>query len=241
MKLPYLHKLTATAGIALILLSACNMDCEKGSGHEAKVTRKVGAFTKIDVSGGFKLTLKQDSSSNITVSADDNLLELIKTEIHGDELRISTGKKNICSELPMEITIGVKDLKAIDASGAVEIKTDGLLVAKDIKFDLSGSTKLNMDMNAGNVQTQGSGATEINLRGQASSHSIDLSGAGKVYALDFVVGNYNISTTGATECNINVLHELNVESTGASSIKYRGNPDNVNNHKTGASSITKIN
>jgi hypothetical protein len=37
------------------------------------------------------------------------------------------------------------------------------------------------------------------------------------------------------------LHDLNVNTTGASDIQYKGNPANVNSHKTGASTLTKIN
>ncbi|MGZ3929605.1 MAG: GIN domain-containing protein, partial [Mucilaginibacter sp.] len=73
------------------------------------------------------------------------------------------------------------------------------------------------------------------------AHKLVAIGSGKIYALDFVVGNYDIQTTGASECQINVLHELNVNTTGAADIKYRGNPTNVNSSKTGSASITKIN
>ncbi|MEO6850844.1 MAG: DUF2807 domain-containing protein, partial [Mucilaginibacter sp.] len=112
---------------------------------------------------------------------------------------------------------------------------------KDLHLQLNGASKINMDLNAANVSTDGNGATEMNLKGQASSHKVDLSGSGKIYALDFVVGSYDIQTTGASHCEINVLHDLNVNTTGASEINYRGNPVNVNSSKTGASTLTKIN
>jgi hypothetical protein len=240
MKTPYLYALTAVAGISLFVLSSCNFNCVKGSGNQTSETRKVGEFTKIDISGGFKIKLKQDSSGSVSITGDDNLLKYIKTAVHGNQLRISTGKKNLCFDHQMVITIGVRNIDAIEASGAVEITNDGKLVTKDLSFDLSGATKINMDIDAAKVTTEGSGATEIYLKGQASSHSIELSGSGKVHAFDFIVGSYSISTSGATESEINVLNDLDVHTTGASSIKYKGNPAHINNDKTGASSITKV-
>jgi hypothetical protein len=240
MKKVYSTALTAIAGISLLLLSSCGMNCLKGSGNEVTENRKVTDFTKLDISGSYKVILKQDSSLGITITGDDNLLKIIKTEISGDKLMISTDNKNICSDHDIVITIGVHNIEAIHASGAIDIKSDGKIVAKNFGFDLSGATKIEMDLDAADVRTDGSGVTEMTLKGQASSHSIDLSGGGEIHAFDFIVGNYNIETSGASDCEINVLHELSVNSSGASDIKYKGNPTTINNKKAGASSITKV-
>ena len=91
-----------------------------------------------------------------------------------------------------------------------------------------------------NVTTSGSGATEVNLKGQATSSNIDISGVGHVYALDFVVGSCNIETSGAGHCEVNVLNNLHISSSGASEVKYRGHPS-ITNDKTGASSVEPVN
>jgi hypothetical protein len=241
MKKAYLTALTVFAGISLLLLSSCRLHCVKGSGKEAAENRKVADFTKLDISGSYKVVLKQDSSLSVAITADDNLLKYIKTEVNGDKLKISTDNKNFCTDRDIVITVGVHNIEAIKASGAIDIKSDGKIVAKNFGFDLSGATKINMDLDAADVSTDGSGVTEITLRGQASSHHVDLSGGGKIHAFDFIVGNYDIETSGASDCDINVLHELSVNSSGASDIKYKGNPTTINNKKAGISSITKVN
>jgi len=239
MKKTIFNLMVLVSGLSLVLLSSCRFGGVRGSGNVITETRKVGDFSKIDISGAYKVNLKQDSSSSIIISADDNLLKYIKTEINGDKLRIYS-KKNLRPRGDLTITIGVKSLKAIETSGAVEVSSDGKITVQDLKFDLSGETKITMDMNAANVITEGSGATHINLTGQASSHRVDLSGASKINALDFVVGDYTIETSGLSKCEINVLNSLNIHSSGASTVRYRGNPKTVNNDKSGASSVEKI-
>jgi hypothetical protein len=214
-------------------------NCVHGSGNAITEDRKVDDFTKIDVSGGYKITLKQDSSLSLKITADDNVMKYIRTTVDGDKLRIST-KKNICAKKAIEIVIGVRNLDGLKGSGAIEMASNGKLNVKDLAIQLSGASKVNLDLNATSVTTKGTGATEINLKGQAASHTVNLTGSGKVYALDFVVGKYDIETTGASECKINVLTDLNVHTTGASEIEYRGNPTNVNTSKAGASSVKKI-
>ena len=238
MKKIQLTILALLAGFAMLGLSSCNFNCIHGSGHQVSEDRKVGEFSRISISGGYKVILKQDSTFSIKITADDNLLKYIKTKLEGDKLRIYS-KKSFCNGLIL-VTIGVKNLEQIKASGAVEVDGDGKLVTKDLNIDLSGATKVNLDLNAANVTTSGSGATELNLKGQATSHNISISGVGHVYALDFVVGSCDIETSGAGHCEVNVLNNLNVHSSGASEVKYRGHPS-ISNDKSGASSIEQVN
>jgi hypothetical protein len=237
MKKIHLTILALVAGIALAGLPSCRFSCVHGSGHQKSEERKVGEFKAISISGGFKVILKQDSSFSVRITADDNLLKYIRTETDGNRLKVFT-RKNMCNTGEMTVNIGVRDLEELKASGAVEVESAGKLTVHDLHFRLSGATKINMELNAANVTTSGSGVTELNLRGQASSHNIDLSGSGKVHAFDFVVNTCNIETSGVGHSEVNVLNTLNVRSSGASEVKYRGNPT-IRNDKSGASSIEK--
>lgn len=240
MKINHLNIILLIAAISLSVLSSCRFSCIKGSGHQVTENHKMGDFRRIEISGGFKVNLKQDSSLAVSITADDNLMKYIHADADGDKLIIKA-RKNFCPSGEIVINIGVKNLEAIKTSGAIDLTSDGKLVTRDLSMNLNGGSKVNMELDAANVETEGSGASEISLKGQATSHKVHLTGSGKIYALDFVVGSYDIETTGASECEINVLHDLNVNTTGASEIKYRGNPANVNSHKTGASTLTKIN
>lgn len=239
-----MKKLFQTAMILLsgmvMPISSCKTSCTKGSGHVVSEKRKAADFTKLDVSGAYDVKLVQDSSLTISITADDNLLKQITTEVSGGKLKIKNNN-NMCPSGQMEITIGVRNLDEIDQSGAVNFSTQGKLVTKDLSLNLSGASKLDMDLDAANVNTTGSGAIEVNLKGQATTHTMNISGGAKMHAFDFVVGNYDIETSGAGDFEINVLHELTVNSSGASDIKYKGNPTTINNKKSGVSTITKVN
>ena len=232
--------LLLVAATSITLFSSCRrFRCVKGTGNVRTETRKMNNFTKLDIAGGYKVTLKQDSTESISITTDDNLFKYIQTTVEGSTLKLHS-RRNICSSGETTITIGVKNLDKIEASGAVELRSDGRLTVGDLNFDLSGSSKIDMELYAGKVRTDASGSTELYLKGQAASHEIDMSGSGKVEALDFVVGKYKIGTSGASECKINVLNELDVHTSGASDIQYRGNPTKVNNDQSGASSVKRI-
>jgi hypothetical protein len=63
------------AAVSVVLFSSCRrFKCLKGKGDIRTENRKMQGFTKIDISGGYKVILKQDSSESIVISIDDNLM-----------------------------------------------------------------------------------------------------------------------------------------------------------------------
>lgn len=234
-------KLCTTALLGIVLLTSCNgIDCVSGSGNQVSVSRDIGAFTKIETSGSFEIILKQDSISSLRIEADDNIQNEIVTSIRGNTLSIDMNG-NFCDPGPISIYISSKDFEKIKASGAVDIRSDGLLNVIDFDLNLSGSSKIMLEINAKTLRTSSSGSSEINLKGQAGVHELDLSGSADIEALDFVVGEYNIKSSGSSKSKINVLNVLDVNSSGSSKVEYRGKPSKVSNHDSGSSQIISIN
>ncbi|MCJ8210911.1 DUF2807 domain-containing protein [Mucilaginibacter sp. RS28] len=237
-----MKKLSALLFAAAIVASAvtsCKIGCEKGSGHQTSQSRKLGAFSRIDIEGGYDVTLKQDSSMSLTLSGDDNLLQYVKSEVNGNALQIRT-TKNVCGKSPLKLVIGFKNIDELNTAGGIELHGDGKFNVQNLKLTFAGATKAKLDINAATVETNGSGATDLTLSGQASSHKVTLSGEGKLHAFDLVTGKYRIETSGATDCEVNVLNELSINSTGASEVKYKGNPGTIHNDHAGASKVEHV-
>ncbi|MEJ7693699.1 head GIN domain-containing protein [Daejeonella sp.] len=220
--------------------SSCNgFNCINGSGNQISETREVGSFTRVETSGSIKVILKQGPANSLKITADDNILKEIETYVRGNRLIIDL-EGSFCDAGPITVYVTSKDYEGIDASGAVEILGDGKLNVNDFELELSGSSKVDLDINAANVKTSSSGASEIFLKGQAGSHELDLSGSSSVDALDFVVGRYRIESSGSSDSRINVLNELDISSSGSSDVQYRGNPTKIKNDESGASSLKKV-
>lgn len=222
------------------LLSSCNsFDCIRGSRNLITQNRKVEAFTKVETSGSIKVVLKQSTDYGLRITADDNIQKEIETYVRGNTLIIDMDG-NFCDSGPITIYVNSRDYEGINASGAVEILSDGKLTVKNFELDLRGSVKVDLDINAANMKTSSSGASEIFLKGQSGSHELKLSGSSSVEALDFVVGRYRIENSGSSNSRINVLNELNINSSGSSDVEYRGSPSSIKNNESGASSLKKI-
>jgi hypothetical protein len=226
---------------AVLLLSSCNgFDCINGSGNQVTESRDIGTFTQVETSGSLKIVLSQDSTSSVRILADDNIQKEIQTRLSGNTLKIDI-EGNFCDSGPVTIYLGSKDYQKIESSGSVEVLSEGKLNLNELDLELHGSSKVVLDLNVKSLRTSSSGSSEIVLKGQAGSHDLDMTGSSSVEALDFVVGEYQINSTGASKSRINVLNSLEVNSRGASEVEYKGKPSKIEKDNSGASVVRSIN
>jgi len=223
-------------GLFTLASSACMfMDGVDGNGNVVKETRSVSSFDAIKIGGAFEVILSQGSSEGLVVEADENLMELIRTEVRGGTLVVDT-EENIRNSKSLNIYITFKELSKLKLSGAVEVKSDETLKFDDLEFEGSGASEIDLDLELNRLECNFSGASEIDLRGKAKYCSIDNSGASELNAYDFVVAEYNIEISGAGDAKIHCTDVLKARISGAASIRYQGNPK-VDSHVSGAGSI----
>ncbi|MFZ4522546.1 MAG: head GIN domain-containing protein [Bacteroidales bacterium] len=222
------------------LVASCNViGGARGDGNVLKEVRKVSSFDMIEVSGAFDLIIKQGATEEVTVESDANLLPLIRTEVVGGTLTIET-KKPVHHVTIMRVYITVKDLKKIDVSGAVDIKTDGRLTVPELYIDASGASDSKMEIAVQKLTLDCSGASKMRFSGSATDVNMDLSGASDIFGYDLLVENLDIDISGAGNAQVNVSKKIHAEISGAGSVKYKGSPTEIDQSVSGAGSIKKV-
>ena len=234
--LVFVSLLTGVSG----LLTACNSIIGiHGNGNVLKETRTVSSFKGIEVSGAFDILIRQGAVEEVVIESDANLLPVIVTEVKENILHIDT-KKEVSHVTTMKVYITVKHLSSIDASGAVDIRTDGKLSGQELSLDASGATDTKLELAYQKLKLDCSGASKIRLSGYSNQAKLDLSGASDIFGYDLLVENYDIEISGAGNAQINVTKKLRAEISGAGSIKYKGTPADVDQSVSGAGSIKKV-
>ena len=209
----------------------------KGDGDVIKEKRDVSGFVSLQVSGAFEVFLYQGKSESLTIEADRNLMEVIKTEVKGDKLKIYT-EENIKSYTKMNIYLTFEDLEMIDISGAVEVSSDEMLSFDELNLEGSGASELDLKLEASTLKADFSGASEINLDGMAKYVVFDLSGASEIDATSFEIKHCELDVSGASDAKLYVTDNLEVNVSGAASVRYKGSPQ-VSSDISGAGSLKK--
>lgn len=210
----------------------------QGDGNVKKENRSVSDFTKISISGGYEVFLRQGSECMLEVEADENLHEHIISENNGNLLKIKTDTP-IHGSKALRLYITVKDIESIDISGAVELKTKSSIKTDKLSVDLSGAGEIEMDIEANKLSFDLSGGSELKLKGRAERASIDIAGAGELEAEELETDYMSIDISGAGEAVVFVNKELSADISGAGSIRYKGSPI-VSKDVSGAGSISSI-
>lgn len=227
--------------LIIIMMSSClinNLTGINGNGVIKSEDREIAPYHKIKASGAVDIYITQGNEYSVKVESDENLIEYIETYVKGDELVIEQSE-NFNKVTKLNVYVVVKDLNAIDLSGACDINTKGILNSDKFDLDISGSSDVSMYLVTNNLNIDVSGSSDINLKGKAGSVRIDASGASTVKAFDFIAKEFIISTSGASDMEVFALDKLDVDISGASTVRYKGSPGTINQSISGAGSIKK--
>jgi hypothetical protein len=224
---------------ATVSFGCWNVPQDHSAGNYVKEERNVGSFTKLDVGGAFTIYLSQGSQEKVVVEADADEIKEIRTEVVGNKLKIYTDSNWPSHFHDMSIYITFKSLDFIDFSGAVEVKSEGILNFTDLEMDISGAAEITMAMKADKYDAEFSGASEVDFSGNIKTGRLQLSGASEFDAENLEFQDLDIGVSGASEAKVWATGSLVIDASGASDIKYKGNPK-VTIDESGASSVKPL-
>ena len=122
----------------------------KGNRTVIEVKEALPPFTKVELRDDLDVTLRRSTEETYTVSADDNLIDVLKFRVEDSTLVISSFYQ-ITSKKKLDIIIGYSQISSIMLS-------DGRLTSKDkisseiLKITTLGSSKIEMGADAGLVK-----------------------------------------------------------------------------------------
>jgi len=240
---------------------------------QTRENRPVAAFSKIEASSVFDITVEKGSSESLAIEADEEALPYVHSEVQDGVLHLYIDNKAYKIEKInlLKAYIVMKDLDRVTLSGACKFTSEDLFtsnkfecgcsgasslsvnvntnqldiemsgagkilikaeVADEANLNMSGASKVQGELTAGNVFFNSSGICSVELTGSATDLNMDVSGASKIMAENFMVKTATIKSSGVSKVRINVSDSLKVDSSGPSSVSYAGSPTiEVNNSK----------
>lgn len=193
----------------LVALAPGLLACDKadkavvGSGVGAKRTLELGPFSKLQVSGGFELTLHVGKREPLELRGDDNLLPLVSAKLEGDRLTIRLDRP-VKRKQPLRIDVGTETLQALSVGVATKARVQG------VKAD--------------GFEIRAAGGSEVVAAGSSSSLDVATKSASRVDLTDFATGSAVVSASDASRIKLGHVEALKVTQSGLSQIRYRGSP-----------------
>jgi hypothetical protein len=218
-----------TLFLSLPLLSA---------GQNIIETRDVGSFTAIDASGVFNVFLTQGDETLVEIETREDIMDQVKTSVKGGTLVLSTQGNVRNAKIIARVTSPV--IEQIKLSGASSLVGQNEIQSSELKINVSGASKLEMALNAGSLETRGSGAVNIALSGWAEYHNIVMSGASQLRARDLETNTTMINISGASNARVWAKEMLDVKGSGTSRVSYEADPNSRRVSLSGTASVNEI-
>jgi uncharacterized protein YxeA len=208
----------------------------RGEGDVVKKERTVSSFDGIRVSSGIDVYLKQGDNESLTVEADENLHEYIKTEVSGGILHVFT-EANIREAKMKRVYVTMKEIRSLKTSSAGDILSETPIKAGDLELGASSAGNIKIEVNAKDIRVDISSSGNVQLTGEAESLNADLSSAGDLEAYELKVKEADINASSAGDAHVNVSEKLVARASSAGDITYQGNPKYVDSHSSSAGGI----
>jgi len=225
--------------IIMIIAASCNSTVhEVGNGNMVTKNVEVENFEEVFVSGNYTIFLEKGDKPALTITADENLMQYIETEVRGDQLKVES-TENIKSDEGLKLNITYDKLTSLEIGGAAEIENEGVLVSEYFNLDMSGAGSVDLDLDVKHLELTISGAGSVNFKGKAIEQEVQMSGAGEYDAKDLLSQTCRISISGVGSADVNVEQKLVGEVSGVGGITYWGNPQDVQTNVSGLGGIDR--
>lgn len=201
----------------LSLLAASTLvACTSGSGVQSKEERTPGAFESLEIQGPFQVDVQVGAATTIAITGDDNVVPKVRSELQGSTLHIDLPGR-VVTKLPLKVSIATPTLVDLDVGGACTVDVAGISGAR---FDVDVS-----------------GASEVTLRGETTDLDAEISGASRLHATELTASKVEVDASGASKAEVTANSSVDAEASGSSKVRVLGDPAEVSQDVSGASTI----
>lgn len=238
-----LSKIIVTTVLSLLLFS-CNFDLNfgtgvQGDGNVQSEERMVNQpFNAIKASQGLEVYLTQGNDESILIEADENLHELIKTEVKDNVLHIYT-KKNIGHASSKKIKITFKDISKITSTSGSDVTSTNTITSEHLELNTSSGSDMKLHVNTTILECHSSSGSDLKLSGNTEKLIANASSGSDIKAGDLIAESSHVKATSGADITVNTLKELTANASSGGYIKYYGNPEVVNKKDSPSGSIRK--
>lgn len=187
----------------LAAFAACSLADARvtGSGTSRTESRTTGDFTSVEVKGSLAVDVTVGGARSVTVTADDNVVPVIRTRVERGRLIIDS-TDSYTTKLGVRVAITAPALDGLAVSGSAAAQVRGL-AARSLALAVSGSGT-------------------IDAEGTAAALTVAVSGSGRIRARGVASDDATVAVSGSGGAELQVARGLTVQLSGSGVVDYWG-------------------
>ncbi len=223
--------------ILLFFSTSCMLEGVKGNRNVIIQDRTITSdFDAISVSHGIEVHLTMGNDIALSLEADENLHDLIITEVEDGELRIYS-EKNIWSAKSKKIYLTASEIIKIKATSGSNVISENTISADELEIRTSSGADVRLMVDVSDLTCNTSSGSGASLKGATGSFNASSSSGSNIRAKELIAKSCNADVSSGANISVHVTNKLDANASSGGGIKYLGNPQNVQKNSSSGGSI----
>lgn len=232
------------AAILSLSLTSCNFDINfstgvKGNGNVITKERAVSeSFSAIKATEGLNVYITQGGEEHISVEADENLHDLILTDIENGVLRIHA-KQNIGNASAKKIHVNFKEISKIISTSGSSLHATNTISTNELELKTTSGSSMKLEVNTSSLNCNSTSGSSLRVSGETEKLIAEATSGSDIKAGNLEAESSHVKASSGADVTVNTSKELTAKATSGADIKYYGNPEKVSKSNNVSGSIRK--
>lgn len=221
-------------------LSAANwslLSSKAGSGNLVKEERPVSSFNSISASSGINVFIFQSDEEKVIVEADDNILDMIVTEVKGNQLNCYIDG-SIRGWKKLNVYVSFKQLEEVSASSGSDLYSETIINVPNLKVSSSSGADVKLQVKVDNLRANADSGSDIVLVGTCNQFTAMSNSGSDIDGKKLVADNAKLDASSAGDIHAGVKNSIRASASSGADIVYYGNPSDKNIDRSSGGSVS---
>lgn len=193
-------------------------------------------FESIKVSQGLDLYITQSNEVDLSVEADENLHEIIMTEVENGVLKIYT-TENIRRAASRRINLNITDLSSIKATSGSDVIATNTIEVDELELHTTSGADMTLDVKTQTLNCSSTSGSDIRVSGITNTLIAEATSGSDIKASNLKAEVSKVKATSGADIAVNTSKELTARATSGADIRYSGSPEKVEKSDSSSGSV----
>ena len=237
-----LAKIIVSTLVSIMLLSCVNIEFGPGvdgNGNVVSADRNINPdFNAIEVSRGIDLYLKQSDKVGVTVEADENLHDIIMTEVENNVLKVYADD-NIRRSKKQAVYLNFKDVSFIEATSGTDVYGETEINTTTLSLRTTSGADMHLLVRTEKLYCEATSGSDIQVEGSTNYLSAEATSGSDIKAQKLKAQKCDARATSGADVAVNTSSELVAKASSGGDIRYYGNPKKIEKSDDVSGSVSK--
>lgn len=225
--------------VTSLLFFSCGFDFKRVDGDGNVVTKErklTGDFTKIAAGSGLEVIIEQGSGYMVSIEADQNLHDHIKTEVKNGELEIKADV-NIGNATARKVIVRLPKIESIDSGSGSTVSSRNTLKGDTMILSSGSGSSMTVAIEAKNATVESGSGSSLVVTGRADNLTTDSGSGSTLNARGLSAKKVTAEASSGSTTIVNAIDDLNADASSGASINYVATPSNLSKKSSSGGSV----